>query len=140
MLVWPVSGGCYPPWHLIRVCSAPVLYVFATDFWFWLLFLITTYNYPTCTRIQFPENEFYECIQSLSKSIEIMCLLKESILKENIKKITKNILLCFFCNNSDIIYWTPTVKASRVYHKLYTYMDELAQFCENRTKNNIILV
>lgn len=46
----------------------------------------------------------------------------------------------FFGNNSDIIYWTPTVKASRVYHKLYTYMDQLAKFCENRTKNNIILV
>lgn len=46
------------------------------------------------------------CIQSLDKSVEIMCLLKDNTLKVTIKKKK---WLCYFCNKDYIIHWTPVV-------------------------------
>lgn len=66
----------------------------------WAPPLIDTYPPPPT-----PPKTLYECIKSLSTSVEIMCVCYGGYFESNnFKKNNKNILLCYFCNNDDIIY------------------------------------
>lgn len=65
----------------------------------WAPPLIDTYPPPK------KKKTLYKCIKILSTSVEIMCVCYGGDFESNnLKKNNKNILLCYFCNNDDIIY------------------------------------